>query len=193
MNEGSQFVVSRLTHHRLATLVFFPVCRFRPSAAAAVLAGVIGALAIHGQAVAQLSDWTLSKTPSPATYSAAGQVIKYTYVVTSNTNSSGSLFGISDDKVATVDCPTLQMPASGSITCTGEYTTTAADVANGRVNNTATATGDSCDDGCDVTATAQATITLIGHPMPALSPYGLVFVTFALMMGGVLSLRRQSR
>ena len=190
MSEASQFAVFRRKHHRLPVLAHLPVCRFRASAAAALLAGVIGALAVHGQAL--VPDWTLSKTANPPTYTAADQTVTYTYVVTNNTGQDGTLDSIDDDKVATVDCPTFDMPANGSITCTGQYTTTAADVAAGKVVNNATAHGDSCNDDCFVDPTAQATITLTPRAVPTLSVYGLVFTTIALMVYGVLGVRRQS-
>ena len=77
---------------------------------------------------------------------------------------SGTLTGITDDKVATVNCPNHAMTLPGSLTCTGSYTITAADVTSGSVKNTATATGDACNDGCSVSITAQATITLVANP-----------------------------
>ncbi len=113
---------------------------------------------------AALQKWTLAKTASPSTYSAAGQVITYTYVVTSLDDRIGRLVSLVDDKVASISCPTTIMPSLGSITCTGAYTIAAADVANGSVTNTATVTGDSCTDGCTVTAQATATVRAVAPP-----------------------------
>lgn len=146
--------------------VFFGRCR--RVAAGLVAASIAVLLAFPDLALAAPGDWTLSKTPSPTTYSAAGQVITYTYVITNTTSGDGTLFSLTDSKVpaANISCPTSDVPPNGTLTCTGTYTTTAADVAGGNITNTATATGDSCNDGCDVTATAQATVTFIAPPPP---------------------------
>ena len=109
---------------------------------------------------ASAQDWTLSKTANPTTYTAAGQTITYTYVIT-NTRGDGTLTSLTDNKVTGITCPTTSIPLNTSLTCTGTYATTAADVTAGSVTNTATATGDACNDGCVRTATAQATITFV--------------------------------
>jgi hypothetical protein len=122
-------------------------------------------LASAERALAQ--DWTLTKTPSPPTYTAAGQTITYTYVITDIGGSIGTLFSLTDNRVApaNISCPSNNIPPNGTLTCTGAYTTTNADVAAGFVTNTATATGDSCNnDGCNVSVQAQATITLLPQP-----------------------------
>src|SRR5262249_40591179 len=110
-----------------------------------------------GPAVAQ--DWTMTKTPSPTTYTAAGQVITYTYAFTSHVAPPSLLLPLTDTKVApaNISCPTNNFGAFATLTCTGTYTTTAADVAGGNISNTATASGLD-DDGTPVTATATATV-----------------------------------
>jgi outer membrane autotransporter protein len=118
-------------------------------------------------AAAQPADWTLTKTPNPATYSAAGQTINYTYVLTNNTSSNfGQLYSLTDDK-ATVTCSSpfpIAVPANGTITCTGTYVIQASDaVPGGSVTNTATATGDSCGE-CFLAVQAQATINFVPPP-----------------------------
>jgi outer membrane autotransporter protein len=126
-----------------------------------IVAAVASLLAAMSFAAAAPGDWTLTKTANPTTYSAAGQVITYTYVIKSHIGAPGTLATLTDTKVAAVNCPTHNIPANGTLTCTGSYTTTAADVTAGSVTNVATATGDSCNDGCNTTATATATITLV--------------------------------
>ena len=135
--------------------------------AVAVLAALIGAAPF---AVAAPGDWTLSKTASPTTYSAVGQIIHYTYVITNVRGQDGNFDPgpptngfFTDTKVTTVNCPGTSVLAGG-LTCTGDYTITAADIAAGSVTNTATVHGDSCGDGCFVTATATATVNFVGQP-----------------------------
>ncbi len=133
----------------------------------AFLATLIGALLVaSGPALAQ-AQFTLTKTPSPTTYTAANQVIAYTYVITNNQQFGfGHLDSLVDDKVTSISCPGSSIPANGgTLTCTGSYTITAADVTAGSVTNTATATIDPCSDGCTrVTPQAQATVTFAGTP-----------------------------
>jgi hypothetical protein len=112
---------------------------------------------------------TLSKSANPTTYDSAGDAIAYSYVVTNNGNVALSSISISDDKVAPVSCPAVALAPSASLTCTGSYTTTAADVTAGSVTNTATAAG-SCGEGCGATSEpAQATITFAEAPALTLS------------------------
>jgi hypothetical protein len=123
-------------------------------------------LAPVGARVAQADpgDWTLSKTANPTTFSTAGQVINYTYVITNVRGQDGHITSFIDDRATVANCPPgTPVPPAGR-TCSGTYTTTAADVAAGSVTNHATVSGDPCNDGCSVTATAQATITFRAPP-----------------------------
>lgn len=102
-------------------------------------------------------SWTLTKTPSPTTYTAAGQTISYSYLLTNTGNVSISAISLGDDK-ASVSCPATTLAVGANMTCTGSYVTTAADVSNGSVTNNATAHGTPAG-GTLADATAQATVT----------------------------------
>jgi hypothetical protein len=128
---------------------------------AALVAAALAPTLAHAQ-----SGWTLDKSANPATFGAAGEVIVYTYVITSSA-SDAELVSLTDDKLGTPSCPATSIPKGTSLACTATYVTTAADVAAGSVTNTATAVGDVCGDGCFRTATDSATIT---HVAPAASP-----------------------
>jgi len=143
-----------------------------------IVAAVASLLAATSFAAAAPGDWTLTKTANPTTYSAAGQVITYTYVIKSHIGAPGILATLTDTKVAAVNCPTHNIPANGTLTCTGSYTTTAADVTAGSVTNVATATGDSCNDGCNTTATATATVTFNGTRMQMPQQTGILINQF---------------
>ena len=87
---------------------------------------------------------TLVKTTTTTGFTAAGQEIDYTYVVT-NTGGS-SLTGVevldtTPNGPITVDCPapTTVIAPGATETCTGTYMTTAADVTAGSVTNVAQA------------------------------------------------------
>src|SRR2546423_1011156 len=75
---------------------------------------------------------------------------------------------IPDNKIASVSCPSSSLAAGANMTCTGSYTTTAADLNAGSVTNTATATGTPTS-GSLPPATAQATITANVQPAWTLS------------------------
>ena len=87
---------------------------------------------------------TIVKTAIPVTYTAAGNVINYSYLVTN----SGDVmlvgpFTITDDKASDENCPAL--PASlnpgETVTCTASYTIMAGDVTAKSVTNVASAHG----------------------------------------------------
>ena len=98
---------------------------------------------------------TLAKSASPTTYTAAGDVIAYTYLLTNSGNVAlDGPFTVADDK-ATVTCPvTATLAVGASITCTASYTITAADVTAGSVTNVATASS------ADATTSNEASITV---------------------------------
>jgi uncharacterized repeat protein (TIGR01451 family) len=88
----------------------------------------------------QTPSLALVKTASPATYSAAGQAINYSYLLTNSGNVTLSgPFSVSDDK-ATVTCPaTASLAPGASLTCTATYPITQDDLDAGSVTNTAQA------------------------------------------------------
>ena len=88
----------------------------------------------------------LVKTPDPKTFTAAGDVITYTYTLTNTGDTTlAGPFTVTDNK-ATVTCPDDTTLAPGaSLTCTATYAITGADVSAGKVINTATAHGESVD------------------------------------------------
>jgi hypothetical protein len=83
---------------------------------------------------------SVTKTAVPASFSAVGQVIRYTYLVVNNGTGTLSQVSISDDKVSNASCTNSAVPQGESKTCTGSYTVTAADLAAGHISNTATVT-----------------------------------------------------
>ena len=88
---------------------------------------------------------TLAKSASPTEYSAVGEVISYSYVI-SNTGDAtiSGPFAVVDDLAADEAC--LAAPASlapgEELTCNASYTITVADILAGLVTNSAYATAD---------------------------------------------------
>ena len=112
---------------------------------------------------------SLTKGASPATYSAVGQTITYSYVLkNTGTVPLTSPFTVSDDK-ATV---TVTPPADGTLspeettTGTATYTITQADIDAGSVTNTATA---HAKYGTTTVDSNQATATVTADKKPALT------------------------
>ena len=90
---------------------------------------------------------SIVKSASPTYYSAAGQQITYSYLVT-NTSTSEALTNVTVTDPMTglsaISCPggnpLPELDAGASVTCTATYTTTAADVTSKSISNTGTVT-----------------------------------------------------
>ena len=83
--------------------------------------------------------FTAEKRVDQANFSAAGEVLDYSFVVTNTGNAE--LTGLTiDDKLPLttgINCPSTAIPVGESVTCTAAYTVTANDVAREFVTNTA--------------------------------------------------------
>ncbi len=93
------------------------------------------------------SSLTLTKSTSSGGYSAAGDMISYSYDVTNTGTDTLSGITVSDSLIPSADitCPDSTLAPGASEICTATYTVTAADVTAGSVTNTATASGTSVD------------------------------------------------
>ena len=114
----------------------------------------------------QLPALSIDKSTPATDFTAAGEVISYSYVVTNTGNTTiTDAISVSDDKISNVSCPVLPaggLTPSASITCTADYTLTQADVDAGEITNIASAT-----DGTIVSPTD--TVTVGGTQTPAMS------------------------
>lgn len=92
---------------------------------------------------------TLSKTADRTSFSAVGEVITYSYVVTNAGNVTATNVSVTDDLIPAITCPggnPLPTLAPGdSVTCAGTYSITQADIDARSVANTATADSDQTD------------------------------------------------
>ncbi|MEU8069379.1 hypothetical protein AB0B20_06460 [Micromonospora sp. NPDC049151] len=87
---------------------------------------------------------TLTKTGSPTSGLQAGDKVTYTYTVKNeSTGTTAPITGITvtDDKVTGITCLATSLNPGQSTTCTGTYTVTDQDVKNGKIVNTAQASG----------------------------------------------------
>ena len=80
--------------------------------------------------------FTMTKTASPTTFSAAEQTITYTYVISNTTANDFTQVSVTDDKT-TVTCPAATVSAGEFLTCTATYVTSGGDVSRGSITNTA--------------------------------------------------------
>jgi hypothetical protein len=92
----------------------------------------------------------------------AGDTIAYRFVVTNSGALTVTNVAVSDPKVAPVSCPVTTLAPAESVTCTGTYTLTQADVDAGAVVNTATATGTDPRGGSVGSPPATVTVPLPG-------------------------------
>ncbi|KRF20992.1 hypothetical protein ASG90_00825 [Nocardioides sp. Soil797] len=92
--------------------------------------------------VAQIPGIELDKQAGAATGNKVGDTITYKFVVKNTGNVPLATVTVDDPKVGTVTCPPGVLAPGASKTCTAPaYTLTQADITNGKVDNTATATG----------------------------------------------------
>jgi uncharacterized repeat protein (TIGR01451 family) len=112
---------------------------------------------------------TLVKSALPNTFSAPGQTITYSFLVTNSGNVTMSGIKVNDAMpgLSAVTCPQSGLGVGQSETCTATYVTTQADVNAGQIVNSATAQGD--PPGSDTPVDSPpASITVPGTQTPAL-------------------------
>lgn len=87
------------------------------------------------------SGLVIAVTPSPTTFSKAGQIVSFSYKVTNAGNVAINSITVSDTKISGIACPASTLSTGAATTCSGSYTTTAADVIAGSISGTAIAQG----------------------------------------------------
>jgi uncharacterized repeat protein (TIGR01451 family) len=87
---------------------------------------------------------TLVKSAAPASFTAAGQTITYSFAVTNTGNTTLSSITVTDTDLpglSAITCPHSSLAPAASETCTATYATTQANLDAGSIKNTATAQG----------------------------------------------------
>jgi len=111
----------------------------------------------------QTPDLALVKTALTADFDAVGDLVDYEYVVTNTGNVTiASPITVTDDKIPSVSCPALPggtLAPNATLTCTGTYSITQADIDAGSVVNMASAT-----DGTITTSTVTETVNSVQQP-----------------------------
>lgn len=127
--------------------------------------------------VTQTGSLALTKSPSPATVSAVGQSVTYTFVVTNNTNVTVSRVNVSDTQAAPAknldappSCAATTLAPGVSTACTATYTVTQADLDNAAIVDSAVATAKIFAGATTLTSnTATATVTATQNPAVTVS------------------------
>ena len=147
-----------------------------------------GGLPPTGPMVSDTDDETVTLTSDPAvalvkTSSLAdtngdgidseGDVVTYTFNVENTGNLTLTAIGVTDplSGLSAITCPVSTLAPGADTDCTATYTLTQADVDNGRVDNTATATG-TPPSGPDVSDTDDDTVTVRPAPEVTLTKTG---------------------
>ncbi len=146
----------------------------------------------------------LTKTASTTSVSAANQTYTYTFAVTNNGNVAESNIAIHDMQTApsiasnltNLTCPNSSLASGASENCTATYKVSQADIDNGSINDTATATGSfgtstitSNQSSASVSASQAGAITITKSASAAsVSAPGTLTYTFTLKNTGNVSL-----
>ncbi|MEV0190102.1 GEVED domain-containing protein [Kitasatospora purpeofusca] len=134
---------------------------------------------------------TMEKKAEPATVTAAGELVVYTFTITNTGNvtltdlkvTEGSFTGAGG--MPEVDCPGGPLTPGATLACTARYAATQADIDAGRIDNTATATG-TPPPGLTPPVSPEAGTTVTARPRPHLTLRKTAAETGALQVGEVL-------
>ncbi|MEU9833633.1 hypothetical protein AB0D67_19110 [Streptosporangium sp. NPDC048047] len=118
---------------------------------------------------------TLAKSASPTRVTAAGQTVTYSYLVTNTGNVTLRRVSATDTAFSgsgtppVITCPATPLAPGASLTCTGTYRVTAADLIAGSITNTATASG-TPPSGPAVTSNSSTVTVIAVAPRPRPRP-----------------------
>ena len=140
---------------------------------------VQGSATVNGR---QSPALDIKKSVTETSYSKVGDVLHYTIVATNTGNVTLTGVTVSDPKLGTLVCNPVQpatLAPKATISCTGTYTVTQADLDAGKVDNTATADSNQ-------TPPVQGSATVNGRQSPALDIKKSVTETSYSKVGDVL-------
>ncbi|MFD7642608.1 hypothetical protein ACFV4P_18325 [Kitasatospora sp. NPDC059795] len=141
--------------------------------AAAVATASVTGFPLAGRASAQSPSLSVSQSVSPTTVSAADQTATFSFAVTNTGDEELTAVSVGTTAFSgtgtppVIACPATDLAPGASMTCTGPYTTTQADIDAGRVTSVGSATG-LTPAGSTVTA-PESTATLVALQSAALS------------------------
>ncbi len=121
-------------------------------------------------AATQSGGLTLTKSATPATITAAGQTVAYSFLVRNTGNVTVTGLSIADTftapagPVPTITCPTTTLAPGATTTCMASYVSTQADVDNGSIKNSATASGKDPKNSTVTSPASTATVSVTRSP-----------------------------
>ncbi len=147
----------------------------------------------------------ITKTANPTIVTSAGQSVTYTFVVTNTGDVTLTNVHVNDSQATPAgslstgpSCPTTTLAPGASTNCTATYTVTQADIDNGSIDDSATATADAPIGGpvtsppssaaVGVTATPSLTLTKTADPDTVTTAGQTVTYTFVVTNTGNLTL-----
>ncbi|MEL6564651.1 MAG: hypothetical protein AAFQ59_09425 [Pseudomonadota bacterium] len=108
------------------------------------------------------ADMTLTKVARQSTFSAVGDVITYDYTLENTGNTTLTTLSVTDDRIPSLSCAQQELLPGNTLTCTGTYSVTQADLDDFAVNGTPltnTATANAQDRGqASLTRTQAETV-----------------------------------
>ena len=118
-----------------------------------------------------VASLTIQKTANPTAVSAAGQLVTYSFKVTNTGSSDLTGVTVNDTQVApslngslsAITCPSSTLATGLSEVCTATYMTTQADVDNGRIQDSATASGTPSQGGSPITSAPSAATVAVNQ------------------------------
>lgn len=129
-------------------------------ASGASLSNTSNVVTLHADVTNGLSLVKSSSTPS---YSAVGDEVDYSFLVTNTGTQTLHGIEVDDPSIATVDCPATTLAPGVSTTCTGSYNATQSDIDTGSIVNTATASGVAPDSTSVTSDESSATVDATQH------------------------------
>ena len=139
---------------------------------------------------------TLSKTASPSTFNTVGELIDYSYVVSSTGNVPVTGPITVSDSLMTVTCPPVSSVGNGdgdldpgeSLVCTSSYVVQQADFDAGFITSSSTASGGNASTGI-IPITVRYSLL---NPIPTLSEWTMILLSFLFLLMGFGYLRRRA-
>ncbi len=126
--------------------------------------------------VTQTPGISLAKSADPSTVTDAGDTVAYTFAVSNTGNVTLSDLSVADVQMAPAGsltsgptCPAGAVAPGTTVDCSGSYVATQADIDNGFINDTATATATAPDRIPITSASSSATVTATQTPAISLT------------------------
>ncbi len=139
---------------------------------------------------------TLSKTASPSTFNAVGELISYSYVVSSTGNVpvvgpitvTDTLMSVTCPPVSSVGNSDGNLDPGETLVCTSSYVVQQADFDAGFITSSSTASGENASTGLIPITVTNSLL----NPIPTLNEWTVILLSFLFLLMGLGYLRRKA-